>query len=203
MSDPQHVGLPPQSEDEIAPIRAALRSRCNDPLLDLRWNAQCFRKKTAYDAQGLVAGETWEGRWQVVRYDTDRLHLERSFAVICTVTAIDPPNAVRKYPIMTDHGDYMPIDYRIVDYMQLWDRANGRLAKEAMQQAWAEHDLAEQPEDTRAANQEGLEKVYHAAAGKYWQGGAQGAADPVTVTGLWGRVKDAARAMLGRDTVSA
>ncbi len=192
-----HVGLPPQSEDEIAPIRAALRARCNDPLLDLRWNGQSFKRKDTFGVTGAPMHAKWEGRWEVIRYDTDRLHLDRPYAVILTMYAIDPPNQIRKYPIMQDRGDYLPVDWRIVDYMQLVDRAQGRLAEELMQQAWAEHDLAERLEHPRDAHVEALEKVYRTHGGEYWMGGAQGKADPVTEKGLWGRVKDAASTLFG------
>lgn len=186
-----HVGLPPQSEDAIARVRTLLRERCNDPLLDVRWNAECFREPGGYDAFGLALNLKWQGRWQVIRYETDRIHLERPFAVLCTVTAIDPPNAVRKYPIMTDRGAYLPLDDRIVDYMQLWNRAQSRWAAEATKQAWAEHDLAEAITHDHAAHQEGLEKVYRTHGGEYWMGGAQGKAHPDTVRGLWGALKHA------------
>lgn len=190
-----HVGHPPQSHEDVARIRLALRDRCNDPLLDLRWNGQCFRKPGSFSAGGQALNEKWEGRWEVIRYETDRVHLERPYAVICTVTAIDPPNAVRKYPIMRDRGDYMPLDERIVDYMQLWNRAQGRRAEEAMKAAWREHDAAEAITHDRAAHQEALEKVYRTQS-EYWMGGAQGKAHPDTVRGLWGKVKQAVSSAL-------
>jgi len=180
-----HVGTPPQTEEEIAPIRDALRLRCNDPLLDLRWNATAVMvKHGGYDVVGNILRPEYEGRWQVVRYATDRLHLDREFAVICTVTK--PDLVSERYPIMRDQGEYTPIDWWLVEYMQLWDRANSRYAEEASKRAWAEHDAAEALPDDRAAHQEALEKVYREHGSEYWMGGAQGKADAVTVESLWG-----------------
>lgn len=176
-----HVGTPPQSEEEIAPVRDALRLL--DPLLDLRWNAQAFVARYAgFDAKGNPSQPKYEGRWEVVRFDTDRLHQERDFAVICTVAEID---RTRGYPIMLDKGPYAPIGFWLVEYMQLWDRAQGRFAEEMMKRAWADHERAGEPDDMRAENQEALEKVYRTHGGEYWVGGAQGKADPITERALW------------------
>jgi hypothetical protein len=181
VDDSLHIGTPPQGEEEVGPVREALRLL--DQLLDVRWNATAFVEKYgAFDSLGHPSQPQYAGRWQVIRFNTDRLHLERDFAVIMTVTLIDPPNSTRKYPIMNDRGAYMPLDWRIVEYVQLCDRANCAVADERMKELWNEHDQAEAIQHDRSANQEALEKVY----GKYWTGGAQGAAHPETVRRLWG-----------------
>ena len=184
MNDVVHVGTPPQREEEIAPFRALLQAL--DPLLNLRWNAEAFvQKYGSIDAKGRPSQPKFEGRWEVIRFGTDRLHLERDYAVIMMVTLIDPPKGARKYPIMAFEGPYMPIDQRIVDYVQLCDRAQGRLAAEATKEAWDTHDQATQLTDDRAAHQEAAEKVYSTHGGAYWMGGAQGKADPETAKALW------------------
>lgn len=179
--DGVHVGTPPQGDEEIGQIREGLQRM--DPLLDVRWNARAFATRSPLlTAYGNATPERWEGRWQVIRFNTDRLHVERDFAVICTVTEVDRSAG---YPIMLDRGPYAPLGFWLIDYMQLWDRAQGRLAEEMTKQVWEAHDRAGAITHDHAANQQALEQVYRDHGGLYWMGGAQGHAHPETARALW------------------
>jgi hypothetical protein len=163
-----HVGIPPQSEAEIAPHLSALRRL--DPLLDLRWNAQAFvRSYGGFDAFGRALSPTYEGRWEVIRYDSATALHDRAYTVILTVTAIDPTD---RGGLMQDRGPYAPIGEWLVTYLQRFDAAQRHFIAE-MDRAWAAHDAAEAAVDAdeRAGHQEALEKVYREhGGGEYWMG---------------------------------
>lgn len=157
--------LAPQSDEEVRPVVEALRRL--DPLLDVRWEPQAFRRKGYFDAAGTPTAARWEGRWQVIRYDTaTSLHEARGYVLICTVTALRTEG---KVPVMLDEGDYAPLGEWLVDYMRLWDRAQSHFI-DAMDELWKEHEQAESIQHDSAAHQEALEKVYREHGDEYWLG---------------------------------
>ncbi len=176
--------LQPQSDEEIRPVVEALQQRL-DHLLDVRWEPKAVLVKAgSYDVLGGRVDPVYDGRWEIIRYQTaTKLHVEREYTRITRVTEVVMDG---KVPVMIADGAYAPIGWWIVDYMQLWDRAQGAAA-EAMQRLWAEHDAIDElrHEDDKAAHQEGLEKVYREHGSEYWMGGAQGKADPRTAVALW------------------
>lgn len=158
--------LAPQSDEEIRPVVEALRRL--DPLLDVRWEPRAFRAKSVFDVRGVAPDAKWEGRWEVIRFKTPGLHAEREYVRICMVTELRKEG---KVPVMLDKGAYAPLGLWLVEYMQLWDRAQNHFAA-AMDELWREHDAVDaiNDADDRAANQQGLEKIYREHAGQYWMG---------------------------------
>lgn len=177
----------PQSWEELAPYIEALKRL--DPLLDIRWNPKAFMTQPgSYSALGKRVDPVYDGRYEVIRWQTPNLHRERGYAVICTVT--EPyvlQSGGKTIPMMQDHGPFAPVGWWLVDFMALWDRAQGRLAEAYAEEVWAEHDRNEANEfiEQRAAHQEGAERIYRKFAGQYWMGGSQGKAHPETEKALW------------------
>lgn len=175
--------LAPQSDDEIRPIIEALRRR--DGLLDIVWNPKAIcTTRGRYDGLGRPVAAEYDGRWEVIRYSTAAaLRVDRDYTSITLVTEVVMDGTI---PVMVSEGAYAPIGWWLVDYMALWDRAQDA-AQEAMARLWAEHDAIDElrHEESRAAHQEGLEKVYRVHGGEYWMGGAQGKASPESAAALW------------------
>lgn len=116
--------LPPQSEHDIAPHLAALRTL--DPFLDIRWNPRArISNYGRIDAAGNTIGPTYDGRWEIWR--------------------VPPTGEAQRIVVVAQEGDhdgeYLPIDDRIVMKMRLWDRTNAAAIAYA-KRLWAEHDQA-------------------------------------------------------------
>jgi hypothetical protein len=161
--------LAPQSSEEIRPVVEALRRL--DPLLDIRWNEKAvMMRRGDYDVLGGRTDPVYDGRWDVIRYDTaTKLHDDKNYTVLCTIT--EPYRDGHGWMMRVD-GPYGPIGMWLVEYMQRWDTAQAHFAEE-MDRLWAEHDAAESInlEADTAANQQALEKVYREhGGGEYWIG---------------------------------
>lgn len=156
--------LQPQPDDEIRPVVEALRRL--DPLLAIKWQPEAVLvERGAYSVLGKATRPTYDGRWQIVRYETpSKLHDDRDYAVIITVTAIDASDPGR---CMISRGPYAPIGAWVVDYMQRWDSAQARFADE-MDKVWAQHEMAERGDvsNQHALNQEVLNRVFRQLGGQ-------------------------------------
>lgn len=161
--------LPPQSDIEVEPVRAAIRGL--DPLLDIVWNPQAKQfNHGRFDAWGVPLPPTYSGRWQVVRYAT----YERDRpAVIYTLGADDPGEPYR------DVGPWL------VSFLQKWDRAQAHAAEE-MERAWREHERAEESLGVmdEGLAEEALEKLYaaHGHAKRLYEGRGFGKGTRSTTT---------------------
>lgn len=158
--------LQPQSDEEIRPVLEALRRL--DPLLDFHWNPKAIRVRGVFDALGCAGEPKWDGRWEIIRYETPNLHKERTYSKILTVTEM---NRSGKYPILIADGAYAPIGMYLVEYMELYDRAQSRWI-DAMEAHWQTHDAneANNHADAKAAHEEGAHKVFHQFAGETFIG---------------------------------
>jgi hypothetical protein len=167
--------LQPQSDEEIRPVVEALRRL--DPLLDILWNPKAIQvAPPGFNAFGVAnVAAKYDGRWDVVRYDTPTALREGATHVVIThVTELDRSTAI---PVMRAEGAYAPVGMWLVDYMQLWDRAQGRFAEEMLGRLWVDHEKASviDAANESAANQEALEKIYSEHGDAYW--------NPLTSTG--------------------
>ncbi len=120
----------PQSTEELAPIVAAIRAI--DPLLDIRWNPRAVVVAYgSYDAEGNVKPAVYDGRWQIIRYESaTTLHPdrgERSYTVLTNVTEQSTHGGI---PCMLYEGPYAPVDWRVVDFLQNADAANVQAFRE-------------------------------------------------------------------------
>ncbi len=180
--------LQPQSDDEIKPVVEALRRL--DPLLDVIWNPKArILAPGHYTSLGQRTDPTYEGLFQVVRYNTPGLH-DRNYVVLANVTK--PTRFGKRNVLMMERDSgYAPVGEWLVEYMQTWDAAQRHLA-DSLQSVDEENEKRQSAAaeiDGGGAHQEALEKVYHKAAGSYWMGGAQGKAHPVTEATLFGKGK--------------
>lgn len=163
-----------------------------DPLLDIIWNPKARLVKPGwYNAEaGKRHDPEYDGRWNVIRWDTPGLHAGRQYVVICEVT--EPVRAGKnRILMMQDGGAYAPVGEWLVEFMQTWDAAQRAFAAR-MDEAWQEHEKTdtlalEGAIKDRDAHLEAAERVYAKAAGPYWMGGAQGKAHPVTEATLFGK----------------
>lgn len=164
--------LAPQSREDIQPIIDAIQRL--DPLLDIRWDAEARTLRRArYDQlRGKWTSAEYDGRWQVIRHDiSTAMRPERGFTVIVEITQPEWKDSPRlgRYPVPIANGPYAAVDWWLVDYLTLFDRAQAHFAI-AMEEQWKEHYAAEQVADEAAAHREAAEKVYRAHAGEYWAG---------------------------------
>lgn len=159
----------PQTAEEIRPFVEALKRL--DGWVDVLWEPKArIVKRPGFDASGRRTGsEEYEGRWRVIRYNTDRLHLDREYTVIVEVTEFDGTTL----NLMKHQGKYEPMSWKVVEYMQRFDAAQARFAEE-MDKVWLEHEQAESLDSLikdSAAHQEAAEKVYREhGGGEYWMG---------------------------------
>jgi hypothetical protein len=160
----------PQSDEEIRPVLEALRRL--DPLLDIRWNPKAVRIRGIFDALGCAGPPTWDGRWEIIRYETPNMHADRTYAKIMTVTEMDMTG---KYPVAKADGAYAPIGQYLVEYMALYDRAQSAWV-DAMAEMDARHEAAESNNhnDYEAAHQEAAHKVFRESGGETVIGGGFG-----------------------------
>lgn len=162
----------PQSQDEVGPVVAALKSI--DHLLDIIWQPKAFMTaRGSYSVTGTMTPPTYAGRWQVIRYETPNLSAKRDYCVICTVTEPVIHNGVR---CLTEEGPYAPIGFWLVDFMHAADSANTK-AMEAMRAAlWSAEESIEHQHDAAedAMAMESLDHVHfhanYAGGVGNWQG---------------------------------
>lgn len=169
--------LAPQSLDEIEPVVSVLRGM--DHLLSIIWEPKGKKISTgSYSVLGVASPPVYEGRWQVIRYDTannheTRTHNGRQYCVICTVTQ---PERVDGILCLTAKGEYAPIGPWLIEVMQAADAANVRMATELRKKLWAQDDALETAGDCDedAMFREALDKTHFSAnyAGGVgnWQG---------------------------------
>ncbi len=154
--------LQPQSESELAPFLADLQA-C-DPLLDVRWEAKAVcTTRAVHAATGvLISPSEYDGRWQIIRYETenlhpDRLHKGRQYAVLCMVTEMQRRDGLL---FMVVNGAYAPIDDRIVELIRSSGFAEVR-EKMRRQDDGAERALDEMRDD--ADVREAIDKAHFKA----------------------------------------
>lgn len=171
--------LQPQSDAEVQEVVEALR-RLVDPCLDIQWNVKSICTKPArFSVTGFsVHAAEYDGRWEIIRREPSQLST-RDYVLVTRVCELDAASGKQGIPVMVDKGPYAPVGFWLVSYMQLWDRAQSRLADEMMGKLWLEHDRAGLVDAVHeaAAHREALEKVYRKYGGLYWMGGAQGKAN--------------------------
>jgi len=106
----------PQSQEQVQPVVDALRRL--DPLLDIRWNPQALiMRHGQYDVNGRPLPAIYDGRWEVVRYDTPHVG-GAMFAG--QRQGHDAPCAVI-YQVRGEQECYKPIGLWLIDFMQQWD----------------------------------------------------------------------------------
>ncbi len=120
----------PQPETEVAPIRAALQGI--DHLLDVKWNPRALVVRYgSYDANGNIRPALYDGRWELIRYESaTTLHPdrgERSYTVLAQVTEPVMYGGVR---CMVHSGPYAPVGWWLVDFMADADAANAQAFRE-------------------------------------------------------------------------
>jgi len=154
--------LAPQSMDEVQPVIDALRRI--DPLLDVIWNPNAkLLTRPFYSVTGQLTPGTYDGRWQVIRYNTAHTSAQRDYCLICTVTK---PTEVGGILCLVDDGEYMHVGPWLVDLMRSADAANVRAFTEIRNKLWAQDDAIEHANDAaeEAAEREALDKVHFDAA---------------------------------------
>lgn len=169
--------LAPQSEEEIRPIVERLQQI--DPLLDIRWNPEAvIVKPGSYSVEGHRVDPIYDGRWEVIRYQTPSLRskVERDFIVLCTVTEPHTEGGILYMVPLRDGGKYAPIGEWLVTLMHEADAQNVEQFRKLREKLWAQHDAAEAARDKldEGAAIEAMEhqqflQLYTARRGN-WQG---------------------------------
>lgn len=144
--------LAPQSDSEVRPVVDALQRM--DALLDVRWNPEAVMlAKGSYSELGKLIPPTYDGRWQIIRYDSANtghagVHEGRGYTVICTITepTIDD-HGVIAMAALREGGAYAPLGEWVVTMMQQADAANVRQFEAIRRHLWAENDRAEDARD--------------------------------------------------------
>lgn len=157
----------PQSEIEIAPVRAALQQM--DAQLDLRWNPRAKLLPSGYDAVGQPIPQRSEGRWEVIR------HIDRDRPAVIYVVRTDATEG--------ESGQYKPVGWWLVEFMRKWDAAQAHFADE-YDKAWKAHEDAEARRyqlTDEGGVQEALEAFYRRQfGGETWIGRGADFAAPAT-----------------------
>jgi hypothetical protein len=162
--------MQPQSDEEVTRVVRGLRAL--DVRLDVVWNpsAVCI-KKSFYDVMGHSLPAIYDGRWQVIRHDTESLHAGKPLVVVTVTQPVR--SGPRQILMMERDGAYAPLGDWLVEYMQTCDAA-GRAYVAMMLEKQRLDDGVEAEQDAlihdTAAHQEAAEKVYHDTAGPYWMG---------------------------------
>lgn len=143
--------LAPQSDEEIRPIVEGLKQL--DQLLDVRWNPEAIIvAKGSYSALGKRVNPVYDGRWDVIRYDSPThghagVHPDRGFTVICTVTEPKRENGILFMVPLREGGRYAPLGDWLLEFMRQSDAQNVNAFTALRQKLWAESDRAERAED--------------------------------------------------------
>lgn len=165
----------PQSRDEVEPVIRALQRM--DGLLDVIWNPQAkMTSRGAYSVTGKLTPPTYEGRWQVIRYQTEHTNSRRDYALICTVTAPIDVDGIR---CLQADGPYAPVGEWLVALMQSADAANVRTFTALRERLWAqdekiehEHDAAEEAMALESLDHVHFKGVYAGGVGNWMGRGA-------------------------------
>lgn len=167
----------PQSQDEVEPVVRALQGI--DHLLDVVWNPKAqMIAPGAYSALGVATPPSYDGRWQVIRYDTHNWHNERTingrqYCVIVTVTETYDADGIR---CMVKNGAYAPIGPWLIDYMHAADAQNVKAMTAIREKLWGQDDALEAADDAEsdAMFRDALDKTHfdavHAGGVGNWQG---------------------------------
>lgn len=136
--------LQPQSDEEIRPYIEELKRL--DPLLDVRWNPESVMlTKGSYSELGKAIRPTYDGRWEVIRYQTASWRGDdRPFVVICTVTEFGREGGIL---FMIKGGAYAPIGDWLLELMRSADSANVEQFTKLREKIWAQHDAADRAHD--------------------------------------------------------
>lgn len=150
---------PPQSEREIRPIIEAIQAI--DPKLDIIWDAKkVLIEPGSYSETGKLIPPIYDGRWDVIRHQTENLHPERGdYAVICTLTQPDRQDGIL---FLTHDGPYAPVGEWVIELMRSADAQNVAQFRKIRDKLWAQHDAQERSNDdiNEAEAREGLDKVH-------------------------------------------
>lgn len=174
---PRGIGnAQPQSDREIRPIVEALRAM--DEKLDLVWNPkQHMLTPGSYSETGKLIPPEYDGRWNVIRHQTENLHPERGdYAVICVLSE---PRRQDGILYLTKDGPYAPVGEWVLELMRSADAQNQRTFKALRHKLWAQHDQLHENDAkiNEAEAREGLDRVLHkvnyaGGVGKYAGKGA-------------------------------
>ena len=117
-------------------------------------------EKGTYSALGIATPPTYDGRWEVIRYQTaTNCHEGRDYTLITTVTAFREMAGQR---VMVADGPYASVGSWLVEYMRAADAANTERFEQIRDRLWRETDRLDT--DTDAANEasarDALDKVH-------------------------------------------
>lgn len=164
---------PPQSQEEVGRIVRELRLM--DPLLDILWNPKAILvEKGSYTETGKLIPPIFDGRWEVIRHQTENMHPERGdYAVICQLSQ---PARQDGLLYITKDGPYAPVGEWVLELMRSADAANVARFKAIRDKLWAQHDKLESDADkiNESEAREGLDRVHfdanYAGGVGNWQG---------------------------------
>ena len=138
--------LAPQGDNEIAPVLSALR--LIDPLLSVIWNPKAVMVgKGSYTALGVATPPAYDGRWQVIRYDTHHWSPTRDYCLICTVTETIVVDGIR---CLVAGGKYAPVGPWLVEFMQAADAQNVRTMTALRKKLWAQDDALDNADESES-----------------------------------------------------
>lgn len=128
----------PQSSIDLDPVIAALQSRV-DAQMSIQWEPRAvLAKHGGYNAEGQVIAPTYEGRWQVIRFnDPDSTMSNRSWRHLTFVTPTE--RIAPGVAVMSDNGPYAPVGMWLVEYFEMMNAFN-RKAMADMEAAMAPHN---------------------------------------------------------------
>ncbi len=135
-----------------------------DRKLDVIWDEKAVMIATgSYSELGKLIPPTYDGRWKVIRHNTENLHPERGdYAVLCTVTEYARKDGIL---FLIHDGGYAPVDDRLLELMRSADAQNVRAYEELRRRLWAQHDKMEADADAinEGEAREGLDRVHFKA----------------------------------------
>lgn len=150
----------PQSDRDIRPIIEALQQI--DPKLNIVWSPQHhIIEKGSYSPLGKLTPPTYDGRWLVIRHETENFHPERGdFAVICVLSAPQRQDGIL---FITKDGPYAPVGEWVVELMRSADAQNVKMYAALRKKLWAQSDAVDDADGriNEAEAREGLDRVLH------------------------------------------
>lgn len=169
----------PQSGDDVRLVVEELQRL--DPQLDVRWEPKGkMVSRGSYDVMGRVKNPVYEGRWEIIHYDTSVKTAEwRAWTRICLVT--QPIEVAPGLKAMSADGEYAPLGAWLVEFMRQADRANQEGARRLRERLDAMNDRQDQAgvDGDDDAIEEAASKQYHAGTKA---GGGVSEFHPVRVT---------------------
>jgi hypothetical protein len=153
----------PQSGQDVQQVVEDLQRL--DPLLDVRWEPKGkMVKRGSYDALGRVIRPVYDGRWQIIHYDTSVKTADwRQYTLICTVT--EPVRMAGGLMAMSADGEYAPLGPWLVEFMRQADKHNQEGARRMRERLDAMNDRSDQ-----AAIDAGDDATAEAAGKQYFEG---------------------------------